>query len=234
MITTDKYIKKLENKSIFVRPLEDYKGSSTKILHKCECGNEWEIRPNSVLSGVKCKCSKTKQKDTNKQYLIRLKNKKIKILPVEIYIGVYTPIEHKCVCGKIFIKEPHSILKGTTCGCKAKNKRIYSVKTYKNRRTILYYVKVDNLYKIGLSIWENDLGAKENILRKRFGKKIYEKYNITILDYEVFDDGAKAFYLEKEILNTYKKYKYLSEDMKSFPGYTELFITDIFKSQRSK
>ena len=40
--------------------LEEYKGSMTKILHRCQKGHEWKTHPESVLSGSGCpSCAKT-------------------------------------------------------------------------------------------------------------------------------------------------------------------------------
>lgn len=55
-LTHADYLQKLQGKNIKVIPLEKYKGSKFKILHKCECGNEWRIEPRMVLRNVKCGC----------------------------------------------------------------------------------------------------------------------------------------------------------------------------------
>ena len=42
-----------------VEPLEEYKGSTTKIKVRCkECGRIWETKPNYLLTGNGCVCSK--------------------------------------------------------------------------------------------------------------------------------------------------------------------------------
>lgn len=49
MYTTESY-----RQSIKYEVLEPYKGSKTKILHRCEQGHEWYVRPNDVINGVGC------------------------------------------------------------------------------------------------------------------------------------------------------------------------------------
>ncbi len=57
-INHETYIQELLNKKINIEPLEEYRGSLTKIKHKCECGNIWEVGPSSVLLGKRCGCKK--------------------------------------------------------------------------------------------------------------------------------------------------------------------------------
>ena len=48
----------MDNRGIIA--LEEYKGSSTKILHRCQKGHEWKTHPESVLAGNGCpSCAKT-------------------------------------------------------------------------------------------------------------------------------------------------------------------------------
>ena len=143
------------------------------------------------------------------------------------YIDSKTKILHKCDCQREWMVTPNNVLKGKKCGCVGSGN---SEKKYKNRRTILYYLKVDSIYKIGLTIWETNMKAEEQILNVRYGRKVYDGLNIEIIDYEVFEDGSMAFRLEQKILNEFndKKYKYISDNMNFFPGYTELFSENIF------
>jgi len=224
--THNVYLKDLKNKNIDVIPLEKYNGIDTKILHKCTCGNEWAVSPNTVLKGYKCGCKNHLNK-THEEYIKQLLDKKIYTIPLEEYKNNTTKILHRCTCGNEWMATPATVLYGFKCGCML-NKKISS-ETYKNRKTILYYIKVNELYKIGISLFERYNSPESQILKGRYGDKKYKDYNIKILQYKIYDDGSEAFMKEKEILEEYdnKKYMYISDDMNEFGGYTELFKEDL-------
>jgi len=272
-----KYLIKLKNKNIKVIPLEEYKGSKVKILHKCICGNEWEISPNSVLNNSTCGCSR---RFSDKQYIKLLTDKNINVVPLEKYYAMDTKIKHKCICGNIWDIEPSEILKGRTCGCnkkyshtkylellKKKNIKVlpleeyngseknikhkcicgniwtvspsnvlvgqhcgckkigHNIETYRNKKTILYYIKVDNMWKIGLSIFTRKT-IEENILKKRFGKDIKNGVKIKILKTEIFEDGAQAFLKEQKLLEKNKNIRYKGKKL-LYSGNTEILLENI-------
>jgi len=49
------------------------------------------------------------------------------------------------------------------------------------------------------------------------------------LEYEIYEDGSKAYLKEQEILETFKDKRYLGDDYLDFGGFTELFYEDIKK-----
>jgi len=215
--TQNWYIKKLIDKNIEVKPIEEYINIKTKILHKCTCGNEWEITPNNVLSGQKCGCIIGPKNNTNEWYLKKLKEKGIKVIPLETYINIRTKILHKCICNSEWEVSPLSIINGNKCGC-AKRLNLRDKEFYKNKETVLYYIKIKGLYKIGVTLYKNSI---EESLKKRFFKQKYE-----VIEVDIFKDGSEAFTLEQQILEFNREYRYLGEKvLKS--GNTELFIKDI-------
>jgi len=125
----EKYVQKLKDKNIEVIPLENYINMKTKILHKCTCGTEWHEYPGNVINGTTCGCK------FHKQYVQKLKDKNIEVIPLENYINMKTKILHKCTCGTEWFSTPGSVLKGSKCGCGVINR---GINTYKNRKTILY------------------------------------------------------------------------------------------------
>jgi len=224
----DWYLKKLKEKEIKVIPLEKYIDSQTKILHKCSCGNEWNILPLGVLSGRKCGCEINPCKP-NDWYLNKLKEKGIKVIPVEQYVNTRTKILHKCICNNEWSVSPMSVLNNNKCGCK-KRLSYRDESFYKGKETILYYIKLTSkdkvlykvLYKVGVTLFKESI---ENSMKLRFNKELSF---IEIQKTEVFQDGAEAFLLEQKIINENWKYKYEGEKvLKS--GNTELFIEDIRK-----
>jgi len=220
--TQNWYIKKLVDKDIKVVPLENYIDTKTKILHKCTCGNEWNINPNNVLVGQKCGCIIGPKNNTNEWYLEKLKEKGIKVTPLEPYIKSRTKILHKCYCDNVWLAMPNDILQGKGCGCK-RNYSLRDIEFYKDKKTILYYIKIkglnnEDLYKIGVTLYKDSI---EKSLKKRFYKQEYE-----IIETDIFEDGSEAFTLEQQILKFNREYRYLGEKViKS--GNTELFIKDI-------
>ena len=53
--TNEQFLKELQENNIDVKPLEEYKGSNTKILFRCSCGELWKTTPQRVLIGNHCK-----------------------------------------------------------------------------------------------------------------------------------------------------------------------------------
>ena len=157
--THEKYIDVLKEKNIEVKPIEKYTKMGTKIKHRCTCGNTWDIEPQEVLKGTKCGCNK---KTSHEKYLELLKEKNIKIKPLEKYKKYAEPIKHQCTCGSVWNVSPSRVVEGQHCGCKRTG---HNIETYKNKKTILYYVNVNNMWKIGLSLFTRQT-IEENILKK--------------------------------------------------------------------
>jgi len=217
------YLKKLKEKEIKVIPLEAYKGSSTKILHKCVCGNEWNVSPNNVLSGVKCGCTIDKSK-SNDWYLKKLKEKEIKVIPLEAYINSITPIKHKCYCGNEWTTRPNNVLNlKQSCGC-IKRYTLRGIDFYRDKETVLYYIKLTLkdkvLYKIGVTLFKENI---KNSMKLRFGKELSF---IEIIQTKVYKDGQIAFKIEQKIINYNWKVKYKGNKV-LVSGNTELFMEDI-------
>jgi len=231
--TDDEYKAELVYKNIKIIPLEKYKGAEIKILHKCTCGNVWKVAPHTVLKNIsKCGCENN---ITNIDYLNRLNNKEIKIKPLDNYNGYDVKIRHKCTCGNIWRVSPRNVLKNVKCGCGYKNNAWNNIETYRGRKTILYYVKINNLWKIGLTLFERFDTVEDSILKQRFGTNIKkDNISIEILSTKVYNEGAEAYIMEDTLLKKYDsyKYKYISDDMNWFSGYSELFISNIIKELR--
>lgn len=99
----EEYLSLLSIKNPDIVPLENYINSKTKILHFCNTHNyKWKTTPFAVLSGngcPRCKSEKISKKLTlsNEEYIQRLKNINKNVIPIEKYIGMKTPILHKCL-----------------------------------------------------------------------------------------------------------------------------------------
>jgi len=215
-LTNKEYLINLSSLGIKVFPLEKYITSKKRILHRCTCGNAWLVKPRGVLKGNTCGHDRVKN---NEEYLASLKDNSIKVIPLERYINMKTKISHKCVCGNEWEVTPRGVLSGNKCGCR----RSYSLRGeayYKDKETVLYYIKIDNLYKIGVTLFKTDI---ESSLKKRFSKRFKD---IEILQTEIFKDGSEAFRLEQSIINENWNVRYNGDKILD-SGNTELFIEDI-------
>lgn len=224
MTTHEKYLEKLNKKKIKVMPLEKIEKFSDKVKHKCECGNIWKISPTAVIRGRRCGCLRFKPRKNHEYYINELNKRNILMQPLEKYQGSTVKILHKCTCGNKWLCTPNNIFAGNTCGC---TKDEVNLLRHKNKKTILYYLKINNLYKIGITLYRNNI---ENSIYKRFITDIKNKnIKVEIIKIKIFEDGSLAYIEEQKILNKYKDFRYIGEDMKWFSGHTELFNEDIYK-----
>lgn len=134
------YKEKLRDMNIKIVPLEEYKGTETKIKHKCTCGNIWSAKPLTVLRNVKCGCK------NNSNYIKKLIEKNIQVIPIEDYKGSHTKQLHKCTCGNEYYIKPNTLLSSKSlCNkcrtynyndkLKIKEIKIYPLEEYKGSLT---------------------------------------------------------------------------------------------------
>lgn len=213
-------------KSLGIIPLEEYKNKTAKIKHKCTCGNEWHVSPSEVLKGRKCsKCQFGKNKSSMKEYVKKLKERNISVEPLGEYVNSYTKIKHKCTCGNEWMVAPNQVLKGSLCSCRRYKQGPTRFKGYK---TILYYVKVDNLFKIGITKFDKRFKTiEDNVLKKRFQNDINKGVNIELLKTKIYEDGEIAYNKEQQIINEFSDFLYHGNDYDDFVGKTELFTKDL-------
>lgn len=122
LITTKEYQEKLNNKAPDFECLGEYQGNKTKILHRHKiCGYEWDVKPNSLLSGQGCpNCKKImlskKQRKTHEQYLSDLAEINPEFEVLEEYKGNKTEILHRHkTCGYEWSVRPNNMLDGQGC-----------------------------------------------------------------------------------------------------------------------
>ena len=99
----------------------------------------------------------------------------------------------------------------------------------------LYYIKINDVYKIGIAIHEKYKSVEDTIIKYRYTKSLLKKENtLKIIDYTLFNDGVQAWDLEKEILKQNKKEKYIGKNFitpkGNSGGESECFIRDIYKN----
>ena len=102
----------------------------------CNCGNEWEMRPNALLRGQGCpKCGRKKAneslKKTHEQFANELFQVNPNITVLGEYKGTFTKIKTKCnKCGHEWESMPCNLLAGCGCPKCATSKREKTVEEY--------------------------------------------------------------------------------------------------------
>lgn len=213
--THEEYVQELLDKHIPYIPLESYINSATPILHKCQNGHEWKIKPNHILSRSDCpKCSINCIK-TTERYIKELVDKNINYIVREPYMGSRTAILHECQEGHYWYPTPDKVLAGN--GCPSCAKHGFS----SNKAAILYYIKITSYqqevyYKIGIT---------NRTVSSRFSQD--KDKTIQILLQKEFIIGLDARLEEQSILNKYKDKRVNVPNFLKSGGNTELFEIDI-------
>lgn len=197
-----------------------YLNSSTKLCIICPEHGEFYQCINKHLTRkqgcVKC----TKRAKTNEKFIEEANDKHNNLYDYSKtkYKGSLDKVIITCKEHGDFDKVPAKHLRGQGCMKCSKEKaktKFWNRNTYKNRITTLYYIKVNNLYKIGITL--------ESVERRfRKDKGVY----IEIIKTWVFEDGSLAYDKEQEIIKNNKEFKYLGENILN-GGNSELFYEDI-------
>ena len=109
-------------------PIEEYKGTNTKIKHKCtKCNKAYKQKPTNHLRGCGCPYCSGRIKRYDKKYYLKQCIEKGIDLPIEEYKRAHTKIKHKCSkCGNVYEQRPNSHLRGQGCPkCKRVNYDYY-------------------------------------------------------------------------------------------------------------
>lgn len=208
-------VNKFGNK--FDYSMVNYVNAHTPIIIKCNnCNFEKEFSPNKHKrgKGICLNCETIHDTKTFINKSIEIHNKLYCYIDT-VYEEYHKPLKIKCnTCNLNFPQTPASHLNGS--GCPTCNKGFHhGIETYRNRQTTLYYIKVNEVYKIGLTL---------TTIKKRYSQD--KDISISNIKEWVFEDGSEAYKLEKLILDTYVDFKY--QGIKILKGgNTELFEEDI-------
>jgi len=213
-----------------------YIKNSEKVIITCPIHGEFFQTPANHKTGSGCKeCSKVKISNSKRKTTETIIREFIKVHG-DTYS--YDKVEYNVTGKKIIItchihgdfKQKPTYHKNFASGCPSCAAYKTSYETYKGRPTILYYIKINDLWKIGVCLVDNRFKTMEsNILKGRFRGHAKHNLSISIINYEVFEDGIDAYLLEQRILCEFDsmRYFYKNNDMNWFGGYTELFCQDI-------
>ena len=113
MKTNEFYIQELQDKNPDMLPLEEYRGGTTKILHRHKiCGYEWKVTPKSLLKGnkgcPKCGGRLCKESDIFVQEVHQKHGDDYEVLGKYINSRTKITVRHKC--GHTFETLPSNLL----------------------------------------------------------------------------------------------------------------------------
>lgn len=194
-----------------------YKHSKEKIILKCnKCGTKFKQEPNNHLQGRGClKCALSSNTDEFIKKAKLIHNEDFDYSKTK-YKKASEKVSIKCKkCGNVFKQTPTRHLQGYGCRNCANNYN--GLEKYENNETILYYVKIDGYYKVGLT---------QKSINHRFRE---DNINIDIINFWKFSNGAIAYKIEQEILIKYSdfRYDYKSRGKILKSGNSELLTIDI-------
>ena len=116
--TNKQFLEELKQTNLNIKPIEEYKGTDTKIKFKClDCGNIWETTPYSILRAKygcpKCACKLNREnvKYTDEEFkdILKIVNGNIEVL--DEYKNIRTKIKFKCkVCNNEWYALPDNVL----------------------------------------------------------------------------------------------------------------------------
>ena len=121
-LTNEEFVAKLQDIQPNIIPLESYVNAYTTI--KCMCIKHNELcysTPKRLLRGHCCckKCISEHKRDrlllTHDEFLQKLREKNIDVVPLEQYKGNTTKILFRCSCGDLWETTPERVLLGNHC-----------------------------------------------------------------------------------------------------------------------
>ncbi len=205
-----------------------YTKAKNKIIITCPIHGDFEQVYAVHKRGQGCiKCGNNKHKLSQDDVIRRFNKVHNKFYNYDKvkYIRSDKKVIITCPAHGDFWQDPMGHMRGHGCKkCWETRRDNYNNREkYIGRPTTLYYIKVDNLFKIGLT---------RKSVEDRF-KHDLKNINIEIIETWHFDNGEDAYDKEQKILKAYVDYRYKGENiLKS--GNTELFTEDVLKLMKEK
>ena len=152
-LTNEEYIEQLREQGLCdrYRPLEEYQGAKTPILHQClTCRHEWKIRPADIKKGRGCpKCS-NQYIPTTEEY--REQAISLGYEPLEEYKGTLVKLKHRCLtCSHEWKITPNALKKVKGCP-KCSNQYIPTIEEYREQAISLGYEPLEEYKGVRVKI----------------------------------------------------------------------------------
>ena len=139
----DMYLQECKQKGLDL-PIEEYKGTNTKIKHICKNNHIYMQAPHEHLQGQGCPTCRGNKRKTTKEYIDECKRLGID-LPIDKYINSYTRIKHRCSkCGNVYEQKPNNHLCGNGCPICSGNKKKTPKKYKEECKRLGYDIPIDN------------------------------------------------------------------------------------------
>lgn len=204
----------------------------TPFLITCPEHGDFLQSPRAHKQGQGCrKCffkanalARTKDKNTVMAELECAIGDKFDISKDFEYINAYSLVNVTCKkCGTLFEKPVYACLyhKSSCLECK-KRKSTWGSSRYEGSPATLYYIKVGELYKIGIT---------KNSVATRYKKELASGVDIKVIFTIEYENGVEAFKEEQRILKDYAMFRYYGDKVLTYGGDSELFTIDIFGNE---
>lgn len=227
-------LKQTSNTELFIKSTEKihnykydysevaYVNNSTSVIIKCKIHGKFKQKPSDHLTGKGCaKCGDISSAEAKRSNTTDFITKARKI---HSNTYMYEKVEYNSAKEKItitckthgdFKQAPNNHLDGQGCPKCGHSK---SPGFYSDLPTTLYYFKIKNVWKIGITTRD---------IHKRYP---VDKHLIEDLITWEFPTGKEAFEYEQNIIKLNQKYAYYgSTPFTDGTGITECFNTDIYK-----
>lgn len=218
--TNDEFIyeSKLKHGNQYCYNKTKYTGRFNKVIITCSIHGDFEQTPDTHLhSGCpKCAGRFLETHDIIEQF--KKVHGEVYDYSLVYYEKATTKIEIICVIHGKFNQTPSMHKIGNGCPKCAKNKTMSAI--YTNNPTLLYYIKINDVWKVGIT---------KTSLKERYKKEIKSGMNIKIIREVLCQDGYKAFELEQIILNSTVEYIISKEDAPIEGGWTETRKIDVIE-----
>lgn len=207
-----------KHKKFYNYTLVKYNRTDGEVIIGCPIHGNFEQQPSSHIKGAGCPdcANNTFTQDKVICQFVEAHGNRYDYSLVK-YKNDGTKVDIICRKHGIFPQRPSHHKKGQNCPLCAKELQLYGLEVYRNKKTTLYYVKVNNLYKIGLTLSD---------VLTRFNTDIRKGVEIKIIKTWSFENGIEAYNAEQDILSEYINYQYKGDKI-LHGGNTELFTKDV-------
>lgn len=140
------------------------------------------------------------------------------------YTNAYSRANMRCKkCGVTSNKSIYMVLFHAP-GCLecAKRSSTWGPSRYEGVPALLYYIKVGNLFKIGIT---------KTSITTRYKDELSKGMGIEVIFTVEYKNGVEAFKEEQRILKDYAAYRYYGDKVFERGGDSELFTVDIFNME---
>jgi hypothetical protein len=208
----------------------DEEDMSRAIIKHNKCGNEYSRNiARFVLEGGNCKfCTKSNIIDEMTMKINKVIEECDEFILLDSYENTRPRVSiHHKTCGRDFTRSAGEFVKDKSCTLCNMEKTAYD--WYKDKPTYIYYIKIENQYKIGVVLKKYNREI-EKALKYRYSSEYNKGIPIEIISYKLFEDGYEAYLLEQKIISNFSDKRITKEDMILNTGYTETFTENVLEN----